>query len=115
MWIRGVVIAFLLLLTLWVGLAEAHTRLVQTSPPHGSVLNHTPRVVAIDFTAPPEPGFTRVELLTAEGWQNLDSSVEGKRVKAALPTLAPGHHQIRWSVISRDGHRVNGRLSFTIR
>lgn len=116
MWTRGVVIAFVLLLTLWAELAVAHTRLVQTSPPHGAVLNHSPRFVAIDFTSPPEPGFTLVELKTAQGWQPLEVIAEGKRIRAAMPaSLPPGGHQLRWSVTSRDGHRVNGRLSFTIR
>lgn len=115
MWIRGVVIAFILLLTLWAQFAAAHTRLVQTSPPHGSTLNHAPRLVAIDLSAPPEPGFTRIELLTAQGWQNLESVSSGKRIQAAMPPLSAGRHQLRWSVISRDGHRVSGRLSFTIR
>ena len=115
MWVRAFMMAFLLLLTLWAAEAAAHTRLVQTSPPHGAVLNHTPRVIAIDFTSPPEPGFTHIELLTSQGWQTLESSDEGKRIKAKMPVLAPGNHQLRWSVISRDGHRVSGRLSFTIR
>jgi methionine-rich copper-binding protein CopC len=115
MWVRAFMMAFMLLLTLWAAEAAAHTRLVQTSPPHGAVLNHTPRVIAIDFTSPPEPGFTHIELLTPQGWQGLESSAEGKRIKAHMPALAPGNHQLRWSVISRDGHRVSGRLSFTIR
>jgi methionine-rich copper-binding protein CopC len=115
MWVRAFMMGFLLLLTLLAAEAAAHTRLVQTSPPHGAVLNHTPRFIAIDFTSPPEPGFTHIELLTQQGWQDLESSHEGKRIKAHMPELAPGNHQLRWSVISRDGHRVSGRLSFTIR
>jgi len=107
--------ALLFALSLWPGQAVAHTRLLDTQPANGAQLQQAPAIVALEFSAPVEPGFSRVELFNENTWTSLHLSQRGKRIEARLPPLQPGMHQLRWSVISRDGHRQNGKLSFTIR
>jgi methionine-rich copper-binding protein CopC len=107
--------ALLFALSLWPGETMAHTRLLTTQPADGAQLQQAPATVALEFSAPVEPGFSRIELHSGSSWKNLPLSQQGKRIEARLPPLQPGTHQLRWSVISRDGHRQNGKLSFTVR
>jgi len=107
--------ALLFALSLWPGETMAHTRLLTTQPADGAQLQQAPATVALEFSAPVEPGFSRIELFNENAWKSLPLSQQGKRIEARLPPLRPGRHQLRWSVISRDGHRQNGKLAFTTR
>ena len=44
----------------------------------------------------------------------VDADAPPDRLVAALPTLGPGTYTVEWQVLSVDGHRVAGRLGFTI-
>lgn len=96
--------------------AFAHTRLLSSEPAAGAVLQVAPKHVVLKFSAPPEKGFTEMAW-TRDGqreWQPLEVTQDTKRVEAALPQLAPGRYKIRWSVLSRDGHRQRGVFQFQI-
>jgi len=96
--------------------AHAHSRLLMAQPHHGEVLANSPAQVVLDFSAPVEPAFSRIEIRQGDKWSILkETSVQGKRMLAALPPLAPGKHHLRWSILSADGHHQTGTLSFTIR
>lgn len=96
--------------------AFAHTRLISSEPATGAALKAAPTRVVLRFSAPPEKGFS--ELQWAQGgnekWNTLEVQQQSKQLVAALPTLAPGRYKIRWSVLSRDGHRQRGVLQFKI-
>ena len=96
--------------------AHAHSRLITAQPRHGEILANSPAQVVLDFSAPVEPAFSRIEILQGDKWSILkETSVQGKRMQAALPRLPPGKHHLRWSILSADGHHQTGTLSFTIR
>jgi len=95
--------------------AQAHSRLIKAQPGQGAVLATSPTQVILDFSAQVEPAFSRIELHQSNQWQRLQEiAITGKRMQAALPPLAPGKHQLRWSILSADGHHQTGTLSFTI-
>lgn len=104
-----------LLLSLIATPALAHNRLLGSQPMDGQVLAAKPAELILDFFAPPEPGFSNVEWQSDNQWQPLSISVQHTRLKASLPKLATGQHSVRWSVMSRDGHRQNGVLTFIVR
>ena len=96
--------------------AFAHTRLVSSEPAAGAVLHASPKRVTLKFSAPPEKGFSEMAW-SKDGqteWELLEVTQDNNRVEAALPQLAPGRYKIRWSVLSRDGHRQRGVLQFQI-
>jgi copper resistance protein C len=96
--------------------AFAHTRLISSEPVAGAVLQAAPQRVVLQFSAPPEKGFTELALSQADKqqWQPLEVVQDVKQVRAALPPLKPGRYKIRWSVLSRDGHRQRGVFQFQI-
>lgn len=96
--------------------ALAHTRLISSEPAAGAVLQASPKRIVLQFSAPPEKGYTEMAWSKEgfEDWQSLQTTQEGNRVQAALPGLSPGRYKIRWSVLSRDGHRQRGVLQFQI-
>jgi methionine-rich copper-binding protein CopC len=96
--------------------ALAHTRLLSSEPAADASLQTAPKRVMLNFSAPPEKGFTEMAW-SKEGqveWQPLEAVQDGRQVEATLPGLAPGRYKIRWSVLSRDGHRQRGVLQFSI-
>jgi methionine-rich copper-binding protein CopC len=104
-----------LLLSLTSVPALAHNRLLDSRPMNGQVLAAAPTELILEFFAPPEPGFSNIEWRSGSQWHPLPVSIQHKKVKALLPKLAAGQYSVRWSVMSRDGHRQNGILTFTVR
>jgi methionine-rich copper-binding protein CopC len=98
------------------GPALAHTRLLASEPAAGAVLNTVPKRIVLKFSAPPEKGFSQLQW-SEQGkgeWKSLQVEQLGKQLEASLPALAPGRYKVRWSVLSRDGHRQRGVLQFSI-
>ena len=95
--------------------ALAHSRLLASQPEHGAKLVQPPVALVLVFSSPPVPGYARIELARNHQWQPLPFVLDETRAKATLPRLGQGHHKVRWSVISRDGHRQYGTIEFFIR
>jgi methionine-rich copper-binding protein CopC len=111
-------VAALLFVLLGTGaeIAFAHTRLISSEPAAGAALKTTPARVVLKFSASPEKGFSELQWAKdgEENWHRLDVVQQSRQLEAALPVLAPGRYKIRWSVLSRDGHRQRGALQFSI-
>lgn len=107
----------LMAIAAWPGAAIAHTRLVSSEPQANAVLKTAPERIVLDFSAPPEQGFSEIQWsqqASPEEWHALEIVQQAARLQAVLPQLAPGRYKIRWSVLSRDGHRQRGVLEFQI-
>jgi len=106
----------LMAIAVWPDAAMAHTRLVSSEPKANAVLDAAPARITLNFSAPPEEGFSEMQWSqgSEEEWQALEVIQQAARLEAALPQLAPGRYKIRWSVLSRDGHRQRGVLEFRI-
>ena len=100
----------------WPGAATAHTRLIASEPQANAVLKAAPARITLDFSAPPEAGFSEMQWSQAaqEKWHALEVTQQATQLEAALPQLGPGRYKIRWSVLSRDGHRQRGVLEVQI-
>lgn len=100
----------------WPSMATAHTRLLSSEPAAGAILDAAPRKIVLNFSALPEQGFSEMQWsqIAHEEWHTLEIAQQAGRLEAALPQLGPGRYKIRWSVLSRDGHRQRGVLEFQI-
>ena len=101
----------------WPGAAIAHTRLVSSEPKANAVLDVAPDRITLNFSASPEAGFSEIQWsqqASPEKWHALEVVQQAAQLRAALPQLAPGRYKIRWSVLSRDGHRQRGVVEFQI-
>ncbi|HZV61553.1 MAG TPA: copper resistance CopC family protein [Methylophilaceae bacterium] len=110
----GALLCILLLLS--PSVSQAHTRLLFSDPAAGAVLKTAPARVLLRFSAPPEKGFSELQWSHAkdEKWETLQVQQQARQLEGTLPSLAPGRYKIRWSVLSRDGHRQRGVLQFQI-
>lgn len=97
-----------------------HTKLVTSEPADGARLEAPPTQLVLRFETRVQPHFATVEVTGPDGGSSRSAEPvaieeEGRVLKAPLEEgLAPGIHEVRWAVVSADGHRLEGRLSFTV-
>ena len=110
----------LLFLLVTAGGVWAHARLLETTPAADTVTAQPPPQVLLQFDS-------RVEKKVGASFSLVDptgsvrslaagnvANEPGDRVSIPLPSLGSGDYRFKWSVISRDGHRVQGSFSFSI-
>lgn len=97
--------------------AYAHDQLVDSSPEAGDHLDEPPTEVRLSYSG---------ELLTlgaavivadaaGEPWQDGDPVLDGAEVVVPLrPDLPDGAYEVRWRVVSSDGHPIAGVVPFTV-
>ncbi|MGQ7296732.1 copper resistance CopC family protein [Quadrisphaera sp. KR29] len=109
-------IAGLLLVVLPALPAQAHDRLVASSPADGAVLDAAPPSLVLTFSAPALALGSRVVVTGPTGAvvstgepQYTDDTV----VQALGGDLPAGEYRVQWRVTSSDGHPVSGELAWT--
>ena len=95
--------------------AQAHAGLVDSTPRDGATLDALPSEVTLTFTEDINPPAYVVvrhadDTALAEG----EAQVEGALVRQPITAGGPGDYTLAYSVVSADGHRVTGELSFTV-
>jgi methionine-rich copper-binding protein CopC len=100
------------------GVTDAHSLLLESTPPAGATLAASPPELRLRFNNRIEKSLSRVRLVDGHGGgQPLVLTVAGgpaDRLIAPVPPLAPGRWRVEWQVLSTDGHVVSGRFEFTL-
>lgn len=112
-----VVLAALLLMVLTdAPAARAHDALAGSTPADGATLDQPPAEVVLTYSAELLDAAQTVLVADAGGVTVAQGSptVSGRTAVLALPTLAAGQYTVSWSVVSSDGHRIEGRFAFTV-
>lgn len=114
---RGFAAAVLLLIP---AVAWAHAFPDHSDPRVGRTVEASPAVVRIWFDGELEPVFSTIRV--EDGKQRRVDKGDGRvdtqdrtLLEVSLPTLPPGRYQVIWSVVSRDGHRTDGRYPFQVK
>ncbi len=96
--------------------AVAHAQLVGSSPKADEVLATSPTEVTLEFNEDLiEIGSTLLVVDAAQNNLANDVELEGRHVRAALAEeLSEGSYEIRWRVVSADGHPISGRIPFAV-
>jgi hypothetical protein len=100
--------------------AFAHARLQSSVPEAGSTLAAAPEQVRLQFNEALEPAFSRIKVT---GPRNNEIPVAATTVDKAdptvmtapLPPLSAGEYHVRWSTMTRDGHKVKGEVTFKVK
>lgn len=96
--------------------AAAHDTLVSVDPEDQSVLEAAPERVTFTFSGELIDVSPQTILTSGEGTIDIDPPViDGYDLISELPPLEPGDYQIAYSVVSSDGHRIEGATTFIIR
>lgn len=106
------------LLLLTAGEASAHTRLVRSDPADTTTVATAPAALDLWFDGALERRFHKLRLRGADGVETpLAYTVDAedpKHLHAPMPPLGAGPWEVRWDVVSRDGHRVAGIVGFVV-
>ncbi len=109
------------------GAALAHTKVVASTPAEGATIK-PPRVLSLTFSEPLSPATVAASIvMTAmpgmfdhppmtirnfkSSWSS-DKLVLTLNLREALPL---GSYDLIWQAAGADGHRANGKVSFTVR
>ena len=96
--------------------AAAHSTLQSSAPPSGATLEQSPPAIEIRFHA--AINLTAVVVVDAsKAERKLEFTPHGSATTFQLPNpqLAPGHNEVKWTGLSKDGHVVTGTLVYEIK
>ncbi|WP_217584899.1 copper resistance CopC family protein [Microbacterium sp. GbtcB4] len=102
--------------------ATAHDQLIESSPADGERLDAAPVSVTMTFSGEllvldESTAGAVVLVVDAEGedWATGEVEVRGRNVTAALlPDMPDSGYQVRWQVVSEDGHPIAGVIPFAV-
>jgi len=99
--------------------AFAHSHPVTMTPAKDSTVS-APTQVSIIFSEALEPKFSSIKLEDSTGAvvskaASVLDPANAKHLTLALPKLAPGVYTVDWVSSSVDGHRLQGKYSFTVK
>lgn len=106
----------ILLMTCFSTSAFAHSHIQGSNPADGDVVTEQLSEVVIEFDGGIEEG-SFIELTTAEGEAvDVQDIVigEGTLTGTLAEPLANDDYQVNWSIISADGHPLEGEFTFTV-
>ena len=112
----------LLVVVAWMvpGVAGAHAFPDHSEPRVGHTLDASPPAVRIWFDGAIEPVFSQIRVEDS-GQRRVDKgdgrvdATDPTLLEVSLPSLASGRYTVIWSVVSRDGHRTEGRFPFRVK
>ncbi|MRG59333.1 copper resistance protein CopC [Agromyces sp. CFH 90414] len=96
--------------------ALAHDELLGSTPEPGQVLETAPDEVLLTFSGDVIAVGSVIEVVDhhGEAVESGETTVLGPEVSAALPTDLSGDYQVRWRVVSSDGHPIEGTIDFGV-
>ncbi|MEZ5110279.1 MAG: copper resistance protein CopC [Microbacteriaceae bacterium] len=97
--------------------ASAHDSLISSSPEEGQRLEAAPAEVSLRFTADVLPIGAAVIVSDAadRDWVSGEVVLVGDTVTAPLEAGMPdAGYELRWRVVSSDGHPISGLIPFTV-
>ncbi|UYA09089.1 copper resistance protein CopC [Klebsiella pneumoniae] len=80
-----------------------------------------PKQLALSFTESLEPSFSKAELKNADGHiipagkPALDPKDKATLIVPVSTTLDKGQYEVDWTALSVDGHKTQGKYTFTVK
>ena len=98
--------------------ASAHSFPESETPSAGQTIAAAPSEVVINFDAPVEKLFAKLEVTGADGKNDAAGapqvSDDGRRLSVKLGALKPGDYTVKWAVVCIDTHHTEGSYTFSI-
>ena len=107
-----------LLVVGWPAVSLAHVHMERSIPEDGAHLKQAPERIQLWFSGKVAGEWSKVEVTDAKGQRVDDGNVangdDPSELDVGLKPLSPGVYDVKLNVISGDGHRIKGSLSFTV-
>lgn len=100
-----------------VGSASAHDQLLESTPGTGAALETSPSEVTLQFSDSVLTIGAIVLLVDQDehNWVSGEPTLDGSHVTAVVDgELGEGAYEVRWRVVSADGHPISGIVPFTV-
>lgn len=97
--------------------ASAHDQLVSSTPAEGERLGSAPTEVTLSFSGELLPMGAIIMVVDGDDrdWVDDDPTIELTTITAPLKEgLVDAGYELRWQVVSSDGHPISGIVPFTI-
>jgi len=98
--------------------ASAHSFPESETPSAGQTIAAAPSEVIINFDAPIEKLFAKLEVTGADGKDDAAGapqiSDDGRRLSVKVNGLKPGDYMVKWAVVCIDTHHTQGSYTFSI-
>ncbi len=98
--------------------ASAHSFPESETPSAGQKVATTPSEVTINFDAPIEKLFAKLEVAGADGKNEAAGapqiSDDGRHLSVKVASLKPGDYTVKWAVVGIDTHHTEGSYTFSI-
>jgi methionine-rich copper-binding protein CopC len=109
-------LALIMAATVLAAPAHAHDVLTGSEPADGAQLDAAPDELVLTFNNELLDSAQAVVVTDASGATVAEGSpqVDGATATLALPDLGGGQYAVTWSVVSSDGHRIGGELTFSV-
>jgi methionine-rich copper-binding protein CopC len=105
-------------LTAYAIVASAHSFPESETPSAGQTIAAAPSEVIINFDAPIEKLFAKLEVIGADGKNDANGAAQvsddGRRLSVKLGALKPGDYTVKWTVVCIDTHHTEGSYTFSI-
>jgi len=114
--VGGVALAALLVFTL-PQTAFAHDQIIEQMPNENEVLEAAPSEITLEFTGELMDITQLAMVVDADGtdWVSGPMKVTQRTaVQPLLPDMPEGSYQVRWRVVSSDGHPISGSFEFAV-
>ena len=101
--------------------ALAHAHLKSSQPAADAALAAAPQALTLSFTEDIEPAFSGVTLLdgrqkpVASEKVQQDAQQHSRLILPLKKPLAAGDYQVKWHVLSVDGHKTQGSSRFSVK
>ena len=111
------ILSCLLFLALSTAPAPANARLIKSSPANGAHVR-SPSHIVLTFSEALEPAFSGALLLDKDG---RDLTADPVKIDGPIlrlrpsERLSPGAYVVSWHSVGHEGHRLDGRIHFTVR
>ena len=98
--------------------AQAHSFLVEATPSSKDHVASSPKTVKLRFGGGVEPAYSKLTIEGADGVVLAEGAIgvpeKDRELSVNAPELVPGKYIVRYRVLSKDGHIVEGNYEFTV-
>jgi methionine-rich copper-binding protein CopC len=115
---KSIILTFFIMLLLIPAIGYSHVGVVDCSPLQDSVVTTPPEKVTVNFGGSIEPPFSKIEVFDPNG-EKVSSKCRFLEEDSVIETdlqenLVQGVYNVKWKIMSLDGHTLKGQFSFTI-
>jgi copper transport protein len=113
-----VALSAVVMIVLAAGPAAAHASLQETTPAADEIAPTAPKAIELEFNEPVDASLGGVRVTAPDGERadtGTASTMDGGRVvRAAVERSGEGTYLVEWSVVSEDGHLLQGSYVYSV-